>query len=152
MRTHAPKIIIGLMGVLWLLSATVAAVQAADPLPSWKTAQTSRAILKFVEIVTTPGTANFVPPPERIATFDNDGTLWTEHPTYTQLAFALDRVKALAPQHPEWRTTQPFKAVLDNDLKALGAAGRKRPGGAGHGHTCRHEHGRFRDDRDRLAG
>ena len=75
--------------------------------------------------MTTPGTANFVPPAERIATFDNDGTLWTEHPMYTQLAFGLDRIKALAPQHPEWKTTQPFKAVLDNDLKALGAAGEK---------------------------
>jgi phosphoglycolate phosphatase-like HAD superfamily hydrolase len=113
------------MGVLWLLSATVAAVQAADPLPSWKDSPNKQAILRFVEAVSTPGSANFVPPAERIATFDNDGTLWTEHPTYTQLAFALDRVKALAPQHPEWQTTQPFKAVLDNDLKALAAAGEK---------------------------
>jgi phosphoglycolate phosphatase-like HAD superfamily hydrolase len=78
-----------------------------------------------VEIVTTPGTPNFVPPAERIATFDNDGTLWTEHPMYTQLAFALDRVRALAPGHPEWKTTQPFKAVLENDLEALGAAGKE---------------------------
>ena len=125
MRTHAQKIFIGLLGVLWLLSATVAAVQAADPLPSWKDGPNKQAILKFVEVVTTPGTPNFVPPPERIATFDNDGTLWPSHPMYTQLAFALDRVKALAPQHPEWKTQQPFKAVLDNDLKALAAAGEK---------------------------
>ena len=125
MRTHAQKIFIGLLGILWLLPATVAAVQAADPLPSWKDGPNKQAILKFVDIVTTPGTANFVPPPERIATFDNDGTLWPSHPMYTQLAFALDRVKAMTPQHPEWKTQQPFKAVLDNDLKALGAAGEK---------------------------
>jgi phosphoserine phosphatase len=75
--------------------------------------------------VTTPGTTHFVPPEERIATFDNDGTLWTEHPMYTQLAFALERVKALSPKHPEWKGKQPFKAVLENDLKALGAAGEK---------------------------
>ncbi len=65
----------------------------------------------------------FVPEPERIATFDNDGTLWVEHPIYTQLAFALDRVHALAPQHPEWKTTQPFKAVLEGDMQALAASG-----------------------------
>ncbi len=67
----------------------------------------------------------FVAPPERIATFDNDGTLWVEHPIYTQLAFALDRVKALAPQHPEWKTTQPFQAVLEGDMQALAASGVK---------------------------
>ena len=125
MRLNAKKLFIGLSGLLLLFTATIAAAQAVDPLPSWKDGPNKQAILTFVEIVTTPGTPNFVPPPERIATFDNDGTLWTEHPTYTQLAFALDRVKALAPQHPEWQTTQPFKAVLDNDLKALGAAGEK---------------------------
>ena len=125
MRSNAKKVLIGLCGVLWLLMATIAIAGAADPLPSWKEGPNKQAILTFVEVVTTPGTPNFVPPPERIATFDNDGTLWTEHPTYTQLAFALDRVKTLAPQHPEWQTTQPFKAVLDNDLKALGAAGEK---------------------------
>jgi phosphoglycolate phosphatase-like HAD superfamily hydrolase len=81
--------------------------------------------VEFVQTTTDPGSASFVPVAERIATFDNDGTLWVEHPMYTQLAFALDRVRALAPQHPEWKTTQPFKAVLDNDLAALGAAGEK---------------------------
>jgi phosphoglycolate phosphatase-like HAD superfamily hydrolase len=125
MKSIAQKIVIGLLGTLWLLSATAVAAQAADPLPSWQDAPIKQSIISFVEEVTTPGTPNFVPPAERIATFDNDGTLWTEHPMYTQLAFALDRVKALAPQHPEWKTTQPFKAVLDNDLKALGAAGEK---------------------------
>jgi phosphoserine phosphatase len=125
MRSNAKKIFIGLLGALWLLSAAAIVAQAADPLPSWKEGPNRQAILKFVEIVTTPGTANFVPPPERIATFDNDGTLWPSHPMYTQLAFALGRIKALAHQHPEWKTQQPFKAVLDNDFKALAAAGEK---------------------------
>jgi phosphoglycolate phosphatase-like HAD superfamily hydrolase len=103
----------------------VAAAQAAEPLPSWNDGKTKQSILVFVEKVTKPGSADFVPASERIATFDNDGTLWPSHPMYTQLAFALDRIKALAPKHPEWKTTQPFKAVLDNDLKALAAAGEK---------------------------
>jgi phosphoserine phosphatase len=100
-------------------------VHASDALASWNDGKTKQSILAFVEKVTTPTSPDFVPPAERIATFDNDGTLWTEHPMYTQLAFALDRIKALAPKHPEWKTTQPFKAVLDNDLKALAAAGEK---------------------------
>ena len=82
-------------------------------------------IRKFVERVTTEGSADFVAEPERIATFDNDGTLWVEHPIYTQFAFSLDRVRALAPEHPDWATTQPFKAVLDGDMKALAATGEK---------------------------
>ena len=73
----------------------------------------------LVKRVTTPGGKDFVPPAERIATFDNDGTLWSEQPLYFQLAFALDRVKALAPQHPEWKEKQPFKAVLEGDLKTV---------------------------------
>ena len=75
--------------------------------------------------MTDPKSPDYVPPPARIAVFDNDGTLWSEQPLYIQLAFALDRVKALAPEHPEWRTTQPFQAVLENDPKGLGAAGLK---------------------------
>jgi hypothetical protein len=94
-----------------------------DPLPSWNDGATKQAITEFVARVTRQGGPDFVPPPERIATFDNDGTLWVEHPMYVQLAFALDRVKALAPMHPEWKDTQPFKAVLEGDIKALGAAG-----------------------------
>jgi hypothetical protein len=94
-----------------------------DPLPSWNDGATKQAITEFVARVTRQGGPDFVPPPERIATFDNDGTLWVEHPMYVQLAFALDRVKALAPMHPEWKDTQPFKAVLKGDMKALGAAG-----------------------------
>ena len=101
------------------------AMAETEPLPSWKDGPAKQAILQFVHATTNETSPDFVPPEERIATFDNDGTLWTEHPMYTQLAFALDRVKALAPQHPEWTDTQPFSAVLDSDLEALGAAGEK---------------------------
>ena len=101
------------------------ALAETDPLPSWNDGPTKEAIVGFVQKVTDRSGPSFVPLKDRIATFDNDGTLWTEHPMYTQLAFALDRIKALAPQHPEWKTQQPFKAVLDNDLKALAAAGEK---------------------------
>jgi phosphoserine phosphatase len=107
-----------------LLAAFTAAAQT-DPLPSWNDGRAKSAIIEFVQTTTDTSSPDFVPPAERIATFDNDGTLWVEHPMYTQLAFALDRIKALAPQHPEWKTTQPFKAVLDNDLKALAAGGEK---------------------------
>jgi phosphoserine phosphatase len=117
---------IGLRCVVFtaLLVAFSAAAQT-DPLPSWNDTVTKKAIVTFVEKVTKQGSPDFVPPAERIATFDNDGTLWSSHPMYTQLAFALDRIKALAPQHPDWKTKQPFKAVLDNDLEALAAAGEK---------------------------
>jgi phosphoserine phosphatase len=125
MNLNVKTILIGLVGFLWILAATVAVAQAADALPSWNDGKAKQSIMAFVEKVTTPGSPDFVPPAERIATFDNDGTLWPSHPMYTQLAFALDRVKALAPKHPEWKTKQPFKAVLDNDLKALAAAGEK---------------------------
>jgi haloacid dehalogenase-like hydrolase len=94
-----------------------------DALPSWNDGASKRAITGFVARVTQQGGPDFVPPAERIATFDNDGTLWVEHPVYVQLAFALDRVKAMAPQHPEWQHTQPFQAVLEGDMKALAAAG-----------------------------
>ena len=90
---------------------------AADPLASWNEGATKRAIVDFVQLVTTPGGPSFVPVPERIAVFDNDGTLWAEQPMYFQLAFALDRVKALAPQHPEWRTSSRSRAVLAGDIE-----------------------------------
>ncbi len=102
-----------------------AAAQAADPLPSWNDSAAKKAIIAFVDEVTKDGSAGFVAPAERIATFDNDGTLWSEQPMYFQLLFAIDRVKALASQHPEWKTTQPFQAVLEGDMKALAAAGEK---------------------------
>jgi phosphoserine phosphatase len=94
-----------------------------DPLPSWNDGATKRAIFDFVKRVTTEGSPDYVPVPDRIALFDNDGTLWVEQPMYTQLAFVLDDVKKLAPQHPEWSTTEPFKFVLENDLAGLAAAG-----------------------------
>src|SRR4051794_15678693 len=104
---------------------SVAVAQPADPLPSWNDGAAKKAITDFVARVTAQGGADFVPAEQRIAVFDNDGTLWTEQPYYFQLAFAFDRVKAMAPQHPEWKTTQPFKALLDKDMKALGASGEK---------------------------
>jgi phosphoglycolate phosphatase-like HAD superfamily hydrolase len=99
--------------------------QAADPLPSWNDGPVKQAVLKFVREVTTTGAPTFVPVPQRIATFDNDGTLWVEQPMYTQLAFALDRIKVMAPQHPEWKTQEPFKSVLDGNLKGVMAGGEK---------------------------
>jgi phosphoserine phosphatase len=101
------------------------AARAADPLPSWNDGPAKAAIVAFVDKVTKQGSPEFVPEPERVATFDNDGTLWAEQPMYFQLFFALDRVKALAPQHPEWKTTQPFKAALEGDMKTLAASGEK---------------------------
>lgn len=95
---------------------------AAGELPSWNDGKARQAIIDFVQGVTTPG-SRFVPAADRIAVFDNDGTLWSEQPIYFQLAFALDRVKVLAPKHPEWKTTQPFKGVLDGDMKAVLAGG-----------------------------
>jgi phosphoserine phosphatase len=96
-----------------------------DPLPSWNEGASKESILHFVEAVTVEGGAEFVPPLDRIAVFDNDGTLWSEKPFYFQLIFALDRVKALAPQHPEWQERQPFKAVLEDDIAAVLAGGLK---------------------------
>jgi len=99
--------------------------RAADPLPSWNDTTPKQAITDFVKKVTQEGSPDFVRPEERIATFDNDGTLWAEKPIYFQFAFAIDRVKALAPQHPEWKKQQPFAAVLSGDKKALLASGQK---------------------------
>src|SRR5579872_6547514 len=94
-----------------------------DPLPSWNEGAAKKAIMDFTTRVTTQGSPDFVPPAGRIATFDNDGTLWAEQPAYFQLLFAIDRVKALAPRHPEWRTTQPYAALLEGDMKAFAASG-----------------------------
>jgi phosphoserine phosphatase len=114
---------LGLAAVVLSLATTTA--RAADPLPSWNDGARKSAILEFVGRVTKEGGRDFVPPAERITTFDNDGTLWAEQPMYFQVFFALDRVKALAPQHPEWKTTQPFKAALEGDMKTLAASGEK---------------------------
>lgn len=96
-----------------------------DPLPSWKDGETKRAIIEYISRTTTEGSADFIPVADRIATFDNDGTLWSEQPVYFQLAFAIDRIKAMAPEHPEWRTRQPFKALLEGDLKTALAGGER---------------------------
>ena len=97
----------------------------SDPLPSWNEGATKQSIINFVARVTTQGGPDFVPPDQRIAVFDNDGTLWIEQPMYVQFAFVFDRVKVLAPQNPDWKTKQPFKAILDGDMKALAASGEK---------------------------
>jgi phosphoserine phosphatase len=103
-----------------VLCGTTWSVQAADdPLASWNDGAAKQAIIAFVAAVTTTGSADFVAPADRIATFDQDGTLWVEHPLYTQAMFALDRIGALAPKHPEWKTTEPFNAVLTGDRKAM---------------------------------
>lgn len=101
------------------------AATAQDALPSWNEGSAKRAIVAFVEKTTEAAGPDYVKPEDRIAVFDNDGTLWTEYPVYSQLFFALDRLKRLAPQHPEWRKKQPFKAALAGDLKAVAAGGEK---------------------------
>jgi hypothetical protein len=106
-----------------LLFLALTAVQA-EPLPSWNDSQSRDRIISFVAAVTDPDSPEYVPAPERIAVFDNDGTLWSEQPVYFQLLFAIDRVRALATDNPEWKTTQPFKAALEGDLEALVAAGK----------------------------
>ena len=115
------------VSVLLLIAMGVLAnsAEAGDPLPSWNEGAAKRSIMDFVTRVTQPGSPDFVVPEQRIATFDNDGTLWSEQPMYFQLFFAIDRVKALAPKNPAWKTQQPFKAVLENDMQALAASGEK---------------------------
>ncbi|UCE76351.1 MAG: haloacid dehalogenase-like hydrolase [Gammaproteobacteria bacterium] len=113
-----------LFGLLAVFFSTVALAQA-DPLPTWNQSPSKTAILEFVSKVTQDGGPDYVPAAERIAVFDNDGTLWSEKPFYFQLAFAFDRVKTLAPQHPEWKNKQPFKGVLENDIDAVLAGGEK---------------------------
>jgi haloacid dehalogenase-like hydrolase len=124
------RILLSSLAMLPVLSAslrlTPAHAQAQrDPLPSWNDGATKSSILDFVGRVTTQNGPYFVPPAERIATFDNDGTLWIEQPMYVQLAFVLDRVKTMAPMHPEWKDKQPFAAVLGGDLKAVADSGEK---------------------------
>jgi phosphoglycolate phosphatase-like HAD superfamily hydrolase len=107
----------------WLAAAIPA--RAAGELPSWNDGQAKQAITSFVAKVTKPGTSDFVPVAERIAVFDNDGTLWAEQPLYFQFFFAIDRVKALSPQHPQWQDKEPFAALLKGDLKAALAGGER---------------------------
>ena len=123
-----PKMIRRLIALAAILFVSTASAQEPDPLPSWNDGASKQAIVDFVTKVTEPESADYVPIKDRVTTFDNDGTLWLEQPMYTQLAFALDRVKQLAPEHPEWKDTQPFKAVLEGDMKALAASGEKGRG------------------------
>jgi hypothetical protein len=108
-----------------LLTFTMIVASAADPLPSWNDGKSKQAVTDFVAKVTKEGSPDFVPPAERIATFDNDGTLWAEQPMYFQLLFALDRVKTLAPKHPEWKDKEPFASLLKGDVKAALAGGER---------------------------
>ncbi|WP_294950942.1 HAD family hydrolase [Sulfurovum sp.] len=101
------------------------AAAAAEPLPSWNDGPSKHAIIHYVDTVTKEGSKDFIPQKDRIAVFDNDGTLWSEQPVYFQVFFAMDRVKALAPQHPEWKLVQPFKAVLEGDIKKVMASGKE---------------------------
>jgi phosphoglycolate phosphatase-like HAD superfamily hydrolase len=107
------------VALLFVLSATAYAQAPADPLPSWNDGPAKQAIVKFVAATTTAGSAEFVAASDRFATFDQDGTLWVEQPIYSQVVFSLDRVVALAPQHPEWKTEEPFKSVIAGDRAAI---------------------------------
>lgn len=116
-----PRFTASILALMLTLPAPILAQGA--PLPSWVDGPTRSAILSFVEDMTTEGGTGFVPVPDRIAVFDNDGTLWAEKPMYVQLAFAIDRVKALAPQNPDWTTTEPFASILKGDIPAALSGG-----------------------------
>jgi len=124
MKTIRRRILIA-AALVCALALTATMAHAADPLPSWNDGAAKKSIIAFVEKVTKEGSPDFVPVPERIATFDNDGTLWCEQPLPVQLYLALDRVKVLAPQHPEWKTKEPFASVLKGDVKTALAGGER---------------------------
>lgn len=119
------RTLLGPLALAVLAAASAPAQTQTDPLPSWNDEAAKRAIVRFVSDTTREGGASFVSPEDRVAVFDNDGTLWAERPLYFQLAFALDRVRTLAPEHPEWSTTEPFASVLKGDLKGVLAGGHK---------------------------
>jgi len=123
-RIHAGFLVAVILAVL----GTTTVFCADDPLASWNDGTAKKAIIQFVTDVTAKGGPKYVDPEARIATFDNDGTLWCEQPMYFQLAFALDRVKAMAPQHPEWKAKEPFQSLLTGNLKAALAGGEKSIG------------------------
>jgi hypothetical protein len=118
-------LVLGCTAVLASLLLSAALALAADALPSWSEGPAKQAIVDFVHSVTEEGGGRFVPVEDRIAVFDNDGTLWTEHPIYFQFAFMLDRVKALAPQHPEWKEKEPFKSILEGNMAGIAKSGEK---------------------------
>lgn len=116
---------ISCMLAVFACAALSTTLQAADPLPSWNDGPAKKSILQFVASVTKKDSPDFVSPTDRIAVFDNDGTLWAEQPMYVQLIFALDRVKALAPKHPEWKDKEPFASLLKGNMKGVLAGGEK---------------------------
>ena len=109
--------------IIVVLSLVTGIVCADDPLPSWNDGKAKQSIITFVERATTQGSPDYVVPAERIATFDNDGTLWCEQPMYVQAFFVLDRIKQMAPQHPDWKDKEPFASVLKGDMKSALAGG-----------------------------
>ena len=121
-REAAPLWLAWILAML-LLAGCATSPSGSDPLPSWNEGATKAAIVKFVRDTTTPGSPDFVPVADRIATFDNDGTLWSEHPMYVEVVYTLDRVRELAKSNPPWRNEMPFKAVIDNDQAAIARLG-----------------------------
>lgn len=111
--------------VLGACAPMATAPSGADPLPSWNDGPNKQRIVAFVKAITTEGGKDYVAPADRIATFDNDGTLWLEYPLYTQVRFVFDRIRELAPQHPEWKNKEPFKSVIAGDMKGALASGEK---------------------------
>ena len=122
-RTHRHRARPGVLMLAAVGLLALAGAAQADPLASWKDGATKTRIVNFVEQAADPASKGYVPAADRVAVFDNDGTLWSEQPMYFQLAFVIDRVRELAPSHPEWKATQPFKAALEGDVKALAAGG-----------------------------
>ncbi|WP_156122361.1 HAD family hydrolase [Aureimonas altamirensis] len=113
------------VATVWLALISHAAIAAGDELPSWNEGPARAAIIEFVARVSDEGSLDFVPAEQRIAVFDNDGTMWSEQPTYFQVSFMVDRVKALAPERPEWRTTEPFRSILEGDLSGIAKSGER---------------------------
>jgi phosphoglycolate phosphatase-like HAD superfamily hydrolase len=125
MFTRLRRLVLTLILGTAVYAAIVNVGAAADPLPSWNAGPAKSTILDFVKCATDENCSKFIAPDDRIAVFDNDGTLWSEQPYYFQLAFALDRIKSMAPQHPEWKDKQPFQAVIEGDLKGVMSSGEK---------------------------
>ncbi len=122
---HRRAFLFGVVVAASVMGCGEIAMAQTEPLPSWNDGPVKTSITEFVRRTTTQGSPDFVVPESRIAVFDNDGTLWTEQPVYFQLAFAFDQIRAMAPQHPEWKNRQPFKGLVENDLKSALATGQK---------------------------